>query len=160
ATLAKFEADEEAWVQLLIRPAASNWHKRSERYIAKVHGGGSKSTMTGLVGALWAPPEVKTESAKPAEYEQVRAKGAEEKSQKLAFETSVRIAYRGNVPSQQARLRMQSIVASYKQFNSTYLNGFEPRKITTDPKLLAQVRARTFNKRGFIFNIEEVATLY
>ncbi len=160
ATLAKFETNEEAWVQLLIRPAAANWHKRSERYIAKQHGGGSKSTMTGLVGALWAPPETKTESAKPAEYEQVRAKGAEEKSQKLAFETSVRIAYRGNIPEPQARLRMQSIVASYKQFNSTYLNGFEQRKISPDPKLLAQVRARVFNKRGFIFNIEEVATLY
>jgi len=160
ATLAKFEADEEAWVQMVIRPAASNWHKRSERYIAKVHGGGNKSSMTGLVGALWAPPEVKTETAKPAEYEQVRAKGAEEKSQKLAFETSVRIAYRGNIPEPQARLRMQSIVASYKQFNSTYLNGFEQRKIAADPKLLAMVRARTINKRGFIFNIEEVATLY
>jgi hypothetical protein len=112
ATLAKFEPNEEAWVQLLIRPAAANWHKRSERYIAKVHGGGSKASMTGLLGALWAPPETKTEAAKPAEYEQVRAKGAEEKSQKLAFETSVRIAYRGHVAEPQARLRMQSIVAS------------------------------------------------
>jgi hypothetical protein len=160
ATLAKFEPNEEAWVQLLIRPAAANWHKRSERYIAKVHGGGSKASMTGLLGALWAPPETKTEAAKPAEYEQVRAKGAEEKSQKLAFETSVRIAYRGHVAEPQARLRMQSIVASYKQFNTTYLNGFEQRKIGPDPKLLAHVRARTFSKQGFIFNIEEVATLY
>jgi hypothetical protein len=160
ATLAKFEPNEEAWVQLLIRPAASNWHKSSERYIAKVHGGGNKTSMTGLMGALWAPPETKTETAKPAEYEQVRAKGAEEKSQKLAFETSVRIAYRGHFAEPQARLRMQSIVASYKQFNTTYLNGFEQRKISPDPKMLAQFRARTFNKRGFIFNIEEVATLY
>jgi hypothetical protein len=159
ATLAKFEEDEEAWIQLLVKPAAANWHKQSEKYIAKVHGG-SKSSMTGLMSALWTPPETKTETAKPAEYEQVRAKGAEEKSQKLAFETSVRIAYRGNVPTPQARLRMQSIIASYKQFNTTYLNGFEQRKIALDPRMLAQYRTRTFNKRGFIFNIEEVATLY
>ena len=30
ATLAKFKDDEEAWIQLVIRPAGSNWHKDSE----------------------------------------------------------------------------------------------------------------------------------
>jgi hypothetical protein len=29
ATLAKFEEDEEAWIQLLVKPAAANWHKQS-----------------------------------------------------------------------------------------------------------------------------------
>ena len=36
ATLAKFEDDEEAWIQLIIRPASGNWHKRSEHYIARL----------------------------------------------------------------------------------------------------------------------------
>jgi hypothetical protein len=160
ATLAKFDETEEAWLQVVMRPAPSNWHRKSEKYIAKVRGGGNKTSMTGLMSALWAPPETKTEAAKPTEYEQVRAKGAEEKSQKLAFEANVRILYRGNVPLQQARLRMQSIIASYKQFNTTYLNGFEQKRITEGAAIPSLYRARLFDKSGFIFNIEEVATLY
>jgi hypothetical protein len=158
ATFAKFEPDEEAWVQLTLRPAASNWHRKSERYIAKVKGG-SKTSMTGLVSALWTPPTAKTEASKPAEYESVRAKGAEEKSQKLAFETQLRVVYRGHGDMNQARLRLQSIIASYKQFNTTYLNGFEQKRISSDPLLLGLYRTRNFNKHGYILNIEEVATL-
>jgi len=159
ATLAKFEESEEAWIQLVIKPAAGNWHKKSERYIAGLRNGKS-SNVSGMLNALWAPPEYKSEAAKLTDYEQLRASNAETKSQKLAFETSVRIVYRGNIPSQQARLHMQSIVASYKQFNTTYLNGFETRKILDDPYLLGLYRARGFGKYGAILNIEEVATMY
>jgi hypothetical protein len=160
ATLAKFEMDEEAWLQITVRPAPAHWQRKSEHYIAKMKGGGSKTRMTGLVSVLWAPPTEKTEAAKPVEYEQIRAKGAEEKSQKLAFEIQLRVVYRGNTPLAQARLRLQSIIASYKQFNTTYLNGFEQKRMADDPYILALYRARMFNKRGYIANIEEVATLY
>jgi hypothetical protein len=160
ATLAKFEDDEEAWIQMLIRPAAGNWHKKSEKYIANLRGGGSSTSMTGLLGALWAPPESSGgQASKPADYEQIRISGAEEKSQKLAFEAEVKIVYRGNLTPQQARLRIQSIVASYKQFNTTYLNGFESKRVTEDPHAPQKYQARTFQK-GFICNIEEAATLY
>ena len=37
ATLAKFKPDEQAWVQLIIRPAESNWHHSSERYIDRLN---------------------------------------------------------------------------------------------------------------------------
>ena len=103
ATLAKFTSEEEAWIQLVIRPAPSNWHKKSERYIADIkRSGGVK--MTGLFSILWSPPEVKDTTNKVAEYDQVRASGAEAKSQKLAFEAALRIVYRGNCrnPSSQA----------------------------------------------------------
>lgn len=159
ATLAKFEDDEEAWIQMLIRPAAENWHKRSEKYIAGLRSGGG-SNMTGLLGALWAPPENNSGGAsKPADYEQIRISGAEEKSQKLAFECQVNIIYRGNIAPTQARLRVQSIVASYKQFNTTYLNGFESKRVTEDLNAPHVYQGRTF-QRGFICNIEEAATLY
>jgi hypothetical protein len=158
ATFAKFEADEEAWVQLTIRPAAQHWHRKSERYIAKIKGG-SKTNMVGLVSALWTPPTPKTDSNKPTEYESVRAKAAEDKSQKLAFESQLRIVYRGSGDLHQARLRLQSIIASYKQFNTTYLNGFEHKRIMADPHVLGLYRTRAFNRRGYILNIEEVATL-
>lgn len=161
ATLAKFEPDEEAWLQLTVRPAPTHWHRKSERYIAKLKGGtGSRMGVGDLVSAFWAPPTEKAATHSVTEYEQVRLKGAEEKSQKLAFEMQLRVVYRGHAPLAQARLRLQSIVASYKQFNSTYLNGFEQKRMADDPYILALYRARMFNKSGYIGNIEEVATLY
>ena len=43
ATLAKFEEDEEAWIQLVMQPASKNWHRKSERYVSGLRGGGSGS---------------------------------------------------------------------------------------------------------------------
>jgi hypothetical protein len=160
ATLAKFEEGEEAWIQLVMQPASKNWHRKSERYISGLRGGGSGSTPGAFFKALVGPPEHGgTQAPKLTEYDQARASGAEEKSHKLAFETSLRIIYRGNVSSHQATLRIQSIIASYKQFNTTYMNGFEQARITKDPSLLAQYRARRLNGRTSLLNIEEVATL-
>lgn len=160
ATLAKFEADEEAWVQVVIQPAAAQWHHKSEKYQASMHGGGGRNASS-LISALWTPPDGPGSSpAKLADHEQLRVSGAEGKSQKLAFEASLRIIYRGNVEPQTAKLRMQSIIASYKQFNTTYLNGFEARRMADDPLILDLYRARAHNRKGFILNIEETATLY
>jgi hypothetical protein len=159
ATLAKFSQDEEAWIQLLIRPAASNWHRKSERYIAGLRGGGG-SRSSGMLEALWKPPEHTTETAKLTEYQQARANSAEEKSHKLAFEAAIKIVYRGHVPAPQARLQMQSIVASYKQFNTTYLNGFATKRSQPEAQLVSAYRDRVMGKGGYTLNIEEIATLY
>ncbi len=162
ATLAKFEEDEEAWVQLIVRPADAQWHRKSEKYVSGMRGGGGKASSMSMLKALWEPPEPgKAEgAAKLAEHEQTRVSAAEEKSHKLAFESSLRIVYRGNTPPPTAKLRMQSIVASYKQFNTTYLNGFESKRVIEDTALVGLYRARHFSKGSFTLNIEEIATLY
>lgn len=161
ATLAKFEEDEEAWIQLVMRPASGNWHKKSERYIAGLKGGGSHGFTAGLAEVLWKPPEPnQSQPNKLTDYEQTRAGAAVDKSQKLAYETAVRIVYRGNVTMPQAQLRIQSIIASYKQFNTTYLNGFDPKRVASDGYVFGLYQLREFNKRGLLLNIEEVATMY
>jgi hypothetical protein len=161
ATLAKFEEDEEAWIQLVVQPAPDNWHKKSERYVSGLRGGSSGSAPGAILKAMWAAPEGGNGSPAPklTEYDQARANGAEEKSHKLAFETTLRIIYRGNVSQHQATLRIQSIIASYKQFNTTYLNGFDQGKISADPTTLECYQQRRLGKRPFVLNIEEVATL-
>jgi hypothetical protein len=160
ATLAKFEEDEEAWIQLIVKPAPQNWHKKSERFVHGLRNSSGSSTK-GMMGALWTPPEHSGgESVKLTEYQQARASGAEDKSHKLAFETTLRIVYRGNVPSNQATLRLQSIVASFKQFNTTYLNGFQHSRIASDSTRLNQYRHRQLGTKPMLLNIEEVATLY
>lgn len=157
ATLAQFDANEEAWIQVVVRPAADNWYKQSEAYAAKIRGG--KTSTSGMLYALWAPPETKTEAPKLAEFESARANAAEEKSHKLAYEVTARIVYRG-ATAPQARMRMQAITASFKQFNTTYLNGFAQKSPSTSDFDVQQYRARSMGKRGFMLNIEEVASLY
>lgn len=160
ATLAKFDENEEAWIQLVMQPAAKNWHKKSERYISSLRGGGSGSTSGAILKAFWAPPEQASGAApKLTEYDQARASGAEDKSHKLAFETSLRIVYRGTASPHQATLRIQSIIASYKQFNTTYLNGFEQARISQDHAMLTQYQERKMGRQLSVLNIEEVATL-
>ncbi len=160
ATLAKFDEDEEAWIQLIVRPASSGWHKRSERYIAGLRGRGPMGAKEFLTMLVASPSARHNGPPRLTDYQQTKAAGAELKTQKLAFEASLRIVYRGNQKGEQAKLKVRSITASYKQFNTTYLNGFESKRIVNDPFLLMLYRTREFNKRGLIFNIEELATLY
>lgn len=158
ATLAQFADDEEAWLQIVMRPANDSWYKRSERYAASIRSKGSGGS-SGLATALWAPPESKGGApVKLAEYESARANAAEEKSHKLAYEVAIRVVYRGHAMPQ-ARMRLQAITASFKQFNTTYLNGFVA-KIVEKPSFLTLFRSRDFLSRGFVCNIEEVASLY
>lgn len=162
ATLAKFEEHEEAWIQLVVRPADQSWHKRSEKYISGMRTGSKQSGM-GLFNALWTPPEQNAKSSSPQmmEHEQTKVRSAEEKNHKLAFACTLRIAYRGhNVSSPEAALRLQSIIAGYKQFNSTYLNGFDQTKIINDDSLIHSYALRKIGKTPLMLNIEEVASLY
>lgn len=156
ATLAQFEENEEAWLQIIVRPAAEGWYKKSEKFTAGIRGGVTKSN---LLGALWTPPAPSTETPKLAEYQSARANAAEEKSHKLAYETVLRAVYRGHTSPAQARMRLQAITATFKQFNTTYLNGFT-QKYTTDSRFVIDYQLRTFPRIGFVCNIEEVASLY
>jgi hypothetical protein len=154
ATLAKFDESEEAWMQLIIRPASDKWQQKNEKYLANLKGGHTSWRQ------LIAPSDKPAAPPKLTEYQQLRASGAESKGQKLAYDTMLRIVYRGNVSEQQAKLRLQSIASSYKQFNSTYLNGFEQGKVLLEESSLGAYRARDISLKHFVMNIEEIATLY
>ncbi len=158
ATLAQFETHEEAWLQVVLRPARNTWYKKSERYASSIRG--SKTNTSGILSALWVPPATKTETPKLAEYESAQAAAAETKSHKLAYEMALKIVYRGATSPEQARMRMQAITASFKQFNTTYLNGFTQKMLGDDPYQIDLYRNRAIGRRGFVCNIEEVASLY
>lgn len=171
ATLAKLEdPNEEMWIQFLARPIADDWHRRSSRYTTRVKSGrGGGRDFMGSFGkyalqaleALWKPPEDKS-SSKPAEISE-RDKGriseVEKKSTKLGYQVRVRMVYLGSNQTT-ARLRMQAIVGTFKQFNSTNLNGFQMKNASFAPEGVAQYRARFFIDRGYILNIEELASLF
>jgi len=172
-TLAKLESTgEEVWIQVLVRPIADDWHKASDRWISTVKNGNPFAFLTGegfslkwigsLFVALWKPPEQGGGTSAPKELSErnkTRISEAEKKATKLGYQVKIRMAYLGE-STVNAKLRMQAIVGTFKQFNSTNLNGFQIQGGSFRKEDLAQYRARLFIDRGFILNIEELASVF
>jgi len=171
--LAKLEStDEEIWVQILAKPIADNWHKSSDRWIKNVKQGklsgsnigGGLSWFSDALGALWQPPEQSSggpSSGTPevSERNKTRISEAEKKATKLGYKVRIRIAYLGD-NNATARLRMQAMVGTFKQFNSTHLNGFKVTRSSFKKEDLNRYRNRFFGDGGFILNIEELASVF
>ncbi|NCU38065.1 DUF87 domain-containing protein [Candidatus Saccharibacteria bacterium] len=170
-TLAKLEdTNEEIWIQMLVRPVADDWHKASDAWIKSVRsgtvnlfgGGVNAKWFVGLFEALWSPPEQGISGSTTKEVsdrDKTRIAEAEKKATKLGYQVKIRIAYLGESTTD-ARLRMQGIVGTFKQFNSTNLNGFKIANDSFKKEDLAKYKARLFADRGYLLNIEEVASVY
>ena len=173
-TLAKLESTgDELWVQILVRPIADEWHKASDSWIKSVKNGNPFGFLTGdgfnfkwvggLIGALSKPPEQGlsggTAPKELSERDKTRITEAEKKATKLGYQVKIRMAYLGESPTD-AKLRMQALVGTYKQYNSTNLNGFKMTNSSFKKEDLAQYKARLFADRGFILNIEELASVF
>lgn len=168
-TLAKLEdTDEEIWIQMLVRPVADDWHKAADSWAKTVKngstslfsGGGGKWIAT-LLEALWNPPE-QGSGASPKEIsdrDKTRIAEAEKKATKLGYQVKIRVAYLGESTSN-AKLRMQGIIGTFKQYNSTNLNGFKMAGDSFKKEDLAKYKARLFADRGYLLNIEEVASVF
>jgi len=170
-TLAKLEdTDEEIWIQMLVRPVADDWHKSSDAWIKSVKngsmaifsgGGLNGKWLATLLTALWNPPEQGPAGAAKeiSERDKTRISEAEKKATKLGYQAKIRIAYLGESTTN-AKLRMQGIVGTFKQFNSTNLNGFKMANESFAKESLAKYKSRLFADRGYLLNIEEVASVY
>ncbi len=172
-TLAKLESTgEEVWIQILARPIADDWHKRSEKWISGIKKGKasiisgdnlSMSWFTGILAALWQPPQQGTGASgttpELSDRDKTRIAEAEKKATKLGYDVKIRLAYLGDSTTN-ARLRMQAIVGTFKQFNSTNLNGFKMSSTSFKKEDLAKYRTRQFTEPGYILNIEELASVF
>ena len=172
-TLAKLEATqsagEELWIQILARPVADDWHKGSDAWIKSVKNnvpsifkGGGLAFFGGLFEALWKPPEESAKVAAPKELSErnkTRIAEAEKKATKLGYQVKIRIAYLGS-DVVTARQRIQGLVGTFKQYNSTNLNGFKVSSSSFNHEDLAKYRQRTFGRGGYILNIEELASVF
>ena len=131
---------------------------------------GSKTTIFGfdlsylgqLFAVLWKPPEGGLgveKTVEISERDKTRISKAEEKATKLGYEVKIRLAYLGN-DEINAKLNMQALVGTFKQFNSTNLNGFKMLGSTFNPEALDAYKLRQFTDHGFILNISELASVY
>lgn len=169
ATLAKLEQpNEEMWVQVIVRPIGDDWHKQSSKMVNRIKSGKGAWTNAGTAGlsyfgqafgALVRPPSETATTFEPSERDKTRITAIEEKSRKLGYQVKVRILYAGNDEAT-AKMRMQAMVGTFKQFNTTNLNGFQSKFPSFNAAKLADYQTRSFLDKGFILNIEELASLY
>lgn len=174
-TLAKLESTgEELWIQVLVRPIGDDWHKLSERWITTLKGGNPFGLLMGQgnaldfkwVGtffeALWKPPEQQESAGGQKELsdrDKTRISEVEKKATKLGYQVKIRLAYLGESEAN-ARQRMQALVGTFKQFNSTNLNGFKVTNTSFKKEDLNSYKKRHFADNGFILNIEELASVF
>ena len=171
-TLAKLDPDrtEEMWIQILARPIPDDWHKTTtDKWVSAVKSG-KKVLTSGIdwtwfveaIGALFRPPAGGTNSETKVELSE-RAKAqiakAEEKATKLGFDVKIRLAYLGQNETD-AKLNMQALVGTFKQYNSTSINGFQQKGGSFNKKDLEAYKTREFSDNGFILNISELASVY
>ena len=173
-TLAKLnpDKDEELWIQILTRPIPDDWHKSTtDKWVKQVKSGQKNLRILGIdwvwlitaLGALFRPPQsgpngepVKVELSERAK---TQIEKAEEKATKLGYAVKIRLAYLGSDQTD-AKLNMQALVGTFKQYNSTNLNGFTSVGGTFDRAALDSYKLRQFTDNGFILNISELASVY
>ena len=172
-TLAKLDPDnsEELWIQILTRPIPDDWHKNTtDRWINRVKTGRNSLKILGIdwvyiaqiIGALFQPPsggDGNGPKVELSERDKTRISKAEEKATKLGYQVKIRLAYLGN-DEINAKLNMQALVGTFKQFNSTNLNGFRMLGGSVNPADLEAYKLRQFTDNGFILNISELASIY
>lgn len=169
-TLAKLNSDnsEELWIQILTRPVSDDWHKSTDDWINRIKSGSHPLKIGRLdlkwfaqiLSALWTPPTGGSESSiELSDRDKTRISEAEKKATKLGYQVKIRLVYLGD-DQINAKLNMQALVGSFKQFNSTNLNGFRQLGGSFNPDDLEAYRLRQFTDNGFILNISELASVY
>jgi hypothetical protein len=168
ATLAKLDKeDEEMWIQIIARPIADTWHRKGQKTAARIKAGsglfGSGGSALGYAGdilaALAKPPTQDGKAPELSDRDKTRITAIEEKSRKLGYQVKIRLLYAGH-DQHTARLRMQALVGAFKQYNTTNLNGFEAKRPSYNREKQLEYTTRLFIDRGFILNIEELASLF
>jgi Type IV secretion-system coupling protein DNA-binding domain len=175
ATLAKLDKthDEEMWIQFITKPVSDDWHKFGAEAIKQIKAPKKVSISSNFgkwliqtLEAFWKPPmtpeDAKKAADKPADVsdrDKARIAAIMEKTAKLGYETKIRIVYVGD-DATHARLRMQAMVGAFKQFNTTNLGGFNTGDSTNETSALSRYWQRDMGKKGYILNIEELASLF
>ena len=173
--LSQVEEGEQIWIQLMARPASDKWQARAITYInniksgKKVYGGVSVLKVFYYIflffKLVFAPePPTGAKSAPPVKLSgpmEQAVKSIEEKSTKLGYEAKIRLMFLSSKSNEAMKIKVQSIIGAFKQYNVSNLNGFVNKGYYYDDfEFLNAFQTRNFEEDGYILNIEELASLY
>jgi len=119
-------------IQILIRPAQDGWAKTAQMVAESIRKNKGKKTgpttvMTGIMEALWKPPEsqdVKPEDKQLSSAEQSIVEAIDEKTRYPGYESLIRVVASSNTSARSQAL-MNNVVAAFSLFDSTQNNGFK-----------------------------------
>jgi hypothetical protein len=158
-------------IQFLIRPAQEGWTKASTDAVEKIKkdkgmkGGLGVSGMSGLLEALWKPPEsvdqMKPEDRQLTALEQAAIEAIEEKTRHSGYEVLIRVVVSSNTSARSQGL-LKNIVAAFALFDSPTYNGFIFNPTKNVDELVTSYIFRFFPQSlaHNVLNTVELATLF
>ncbi|HRJ90856.1 MAG TPA: DUF87 domain-containing protein [Candidatus Saccharibacteria bacterium] len=160
-------------VQILLRPARESWTKKSVAEADKItKDKGKKGGLagfvapSGLMGALWKPPESSDETEKPEDkqltsLERAKIEAIEEKTRYPGYETLIRVVVSSNTAAQ-SQVLLKNVIAAFALFDSPSYNGFKFNVSRNIEELVTAYIFRFFPQslKHNILNTVELATLF
>jgi ABC-type oligopeptide transport system ATPase subunit len=177
AVLSGLNGREQMWLQMVTRPIGDEWQNLGVKYVQDVRAGrsvkGYNNKPTGafrrflghIIREIISPGSSANsagimEPPKLSSPQEAALKGIETKITKLGFETIFRLVAISD-DSLSAKFRLQALLAAFKQYNTTNLNGFKGGDIKVDDyESWEKFITREFEEKGNILNIEELASVY
>ena len=171
--LSELNKDENAWIQIIVRPVSNYWQERSKKYITAIKDGKNpygntfwdfvSSMFKGVGKALTesSDSKVQKEVVKLSPGQEEELKEIENKMLKVGFEFRVRVVTKADTQLRSEQI-LRDVVASFKQFTTAHLNNF----VHITPDKSGKEIYEDYLKRYIsqdepdILNIEELASLY
>lgn len=179
--ISELHGDEEAWVQLVVRPYPNTWQKVAQKYIATLRSegnnifelGGFWKGFWGMIGGAihyfvesftydpTKPPQaIKATTVRLEPYQEEEIKKVEAKAEKQGFQVVIRILSKSSDSVRAVQL-FEGVAASFRQYATAHLNAFS-LNLAKQPALVFQHFQERYLalKHEEILNIEELASLY
>lgn len=157
---------EQAWLQILIKGAGSDWHKKGEKIVKDLLG-----------REKFKPHAEEGKGVMLSHGENELLKAVERNISKLGFEAGTRFVYAAR-KDVFTPMTFSAVLGIIKQFNSPNLNGFKPLNSTGAVYFFPERRAHykkkimvdayrkrswfypPFRRKSYVLNAEELATIY
>jgi hypothetical protein len=150
ATLSELNDDEEAWIQIIITSAYTHWQRDAIKYSEALKNP-TPSIMKTILGIS---------TTKVTDVNLERSNAVIVKNEKPAFQTTIRVVYRGEAKLIQAKIRLQAIAASFMQFNTQSNNSFRQIFLGEKDDLIGDYHLRVPSTYISLLNTEELAGIY
>lgn len=147
--LTKTQENEQAWMQIVIQPSSGE----GEFSLGKKIRLGFKSFFNKFDIRKFFRTKSRSDVLKKEHA------AAAKKFEKDTFKTTIRLAYFS--PDQKFAVnRLKSLVNTFSIFDEPDLNGFKISRISASPLVLHAYKARKFGSKKYIFNIQEIASIF
>lgn len=169
--LSSASREDGAAIQILLRPAQESWTKNSLFEADKIRKDKGKKSqlsgaggLSGVMGALWKPPEaveVKPEDKQLSSVDQAMIESIEEKTRYPGYEVLIRVVVSSSTQTQ-AQVLLKNIIASFSLFDSSMNNGFKFTESRNIEELVTAYLFRFFPQsvNQVILNSVELATIF